>query len=183
MNISIKRKFFLAVVAMLAAGSLIFAQVKVSLTIRSNVSGAQVYLNNNLAGSTSPNLSLQVFPGTYTIRVVKAGYSEFRTSIVAVQSPITIIANLKGGTPQTPPSTPQTPPTPSYPVPSPACLRPPGGFSSMRASAAPGSISMAPMQGRPPTRAYGSAATTRSASLPPAMPTIRKEYSWTGIRG
>jgi hypothetical protein len=126
MNISIKRKFFLAVVAMLAAGSLIFAQVKVSLTIRSNVSGAQVYLNNNLAGSTSPNLSLQVFPGTYTIRVVKAGYSEFRTSIVAVQSPITIIANLKGGTPQTPPSTPQAPPTPSYPVPSPSLPSPTG---------------------------------------------------------
>lgn len=134
---NIKRKFFLAVLAMLAAGSLVFAQVKVSIIIRSNVSDAQVYLNNNLAGYTSPELNLQVFPGTYTISIVKAGYSEFRTSVVAVQSPVIIVANLVGGTPQTPPTlqipptpqiplTPQMPPTPSYPVPCPSLPSPTG---------------------------------------------------------
>ncbi len=123
-----KRKILLAAMAMLAAGGLAFAQVKVSLTVRCNLSGAQVYLDNNLAGYTSPDLSLQVFPGTYAIRVVKAGYSEFKTSVVAVQGPITIIANLVGGTPQTPPTppSPQMPPTPSIPAPSPGLPSPTG---------------------------------------------------------
>jgi len=45
-----KRKILLAALALLAAGSLVFAQGKVSLTGRCNLSGAQVYLDNNLAG-------------------------------------------------------------------------------------------------------------------------------------
>jgi hypothetical protein len=116
-----KGKIFFATLTMFIAGTLVFAQVKVSLTILCNTSGAQVYLNDNLAGSTSPNLTLQVFPSTYTIRVAKAGFNEFRTTVAAVQSPITIIVNLKEAIPQTPsPSLP-----PSYqPVPPPSLISP-----------------------------------------------------------
>lgn len=115
-----KRILFVAL-ALLALGSLGFAQAKISLTIQSNQSGARVYLNDNLAGYTSPNFSVSVFPGTYTIRVVKDGFPEFRTKVVALQNPIIIVANL-GGSPQTPP----TPPAPIPPSPKPVSPSLPG---------------------------------------------------------
>jgi len=118
-----KGKILLAALALLIAGGLAFAQVKVPIIIQCNVSGAQVYLNDNLAGSTSPNFTLQVFPGRYTIRVVRSGFTEFRTSVVATQSPIILVANLREVIPQTPPSSPSLPP-PVQPVPPPS-LTPP----------------------------------------------------------
>lgn len=113
-----KEKIFLTMLALLFAGSMVFAQVKVSITIQCNIPGAQVYLNDNFAGTTSPNFTLQVFPGRYTIRVIKNGFTEFSTSVVAVQSPITIVANLWESTPQLPAPTSPSGPSPSQPPPS-----------------------------------------------------------------
>ncbi|HNV18681.1 MAG TPA: PEGA domain-containing protein [Rectinema sp.] len=110
----LNKKIILASLFALAFASYTFAQVKVSLTIQANVQNAQVYIDDNLAGYASPNLSLLIFPGTYTIRVVKNGYQEYRTTITAAATPITLFATLSGGTPQTP-STPSTPPAPSTP--------------------------------------------------------------------
>ncbi|HQL16846.1 MAG TPA: PEGA domain-containing protein, partial [Rectinema sp.] len=72
----LNKKIILASLFALAFASYTFAQVKVSLTIQANVQNAQVYIDDNLAGYASPNLSLLIFPGTYTIRVVKNGYQE-----------------------------------------------------------------------------------------------------------
>ena len=115
-------KIALASLILLAFASHTFAQVKVSLTVQANVQNAQVYIDDNLAGYASPNLSLLIFPGTYTIRVVKDGYQEYRTTITAGTAPITLFATLSGGTPQTP-STPSSPSTP--PSPPPYTLHPP----------------------------------------------------------
>lgn len=117
----IQKKLILIALALLAAASIAYAQSKVTIIIQSNTAGAQVYINDNLAGATSPNVTLQVFPGRYTIRVVKSGYIDFRTEVSAVQGPVVVIANLQKATPQIPspsPSSPSMPPTnPSLPPP------------------------------------------------------------------
>jgi len=105
-----------------AAGSDVFAQTKVALTIQTNVSNAQVYINDNLAGYASPTLSILLFPGVYTVRVAKDGYQEYRTTINVVSAPISIYATLGHSTPSNPPSPsmPPSPPTPPPPPPIPA---------------------------------------------------------------
>ncbi|MCE5255501.1 MAG: PEGA domain-containing protein [Spirochaetaceae bacterium] len=110
-----RKKIIIASLILLALGSLAFAQAKVQLTVQCDQTGAKVYLNDNLAGYTSPYLSLSIFPGNYTIRVVKDGFSEYRTNFTAFQSPITIVAHL-GGSPQTPPAPPFPPATPVAPI-------------------------------------------------------------------
>lgn len=115
-----EKKITFIALAILIAGSLAFAQTKVSVTIQCNVSGAQVYLNDNLAGYTSPNFNLLVFPSTYTIRVVKDGFAEFRTTVTAMHGPVVIVANLMGMSPQMPPSS-----SPSLPPAGPQQLPPP----------------------------------------------------------
>jgi hypothetical protein len=120
-----RKKILLGVLVFLVLGGLTFAQAKVSLTIQCNQSGAQIYLNDNLVGYTAPNFSLSIFPGTYTIRVVKDGFPEFRTKVVAAQSPITIVANLGGATPQTPQAPAPGPIQPMPPTPSSPPLKPP----------------------------------------------------------
>lgn len=109
-----KRRIIFAVLIILALGGPVFAQAKTSLNIQSNQVGARVYLNDNLAGYTSPNFSTLVSPGLYRIRVAKDGFPEFKTTVVIGQSPITIMANLGGSLP--PPHQPPQPPLPP-PVP------------------------------------------------------------------
>jgi len=110
----LNKKIILASLFALAFASNTVAQIKVSLIIQTNVQNAQVYINDSFAGFASPNLSLLIFPGTYTIRVAKDGYQEYKTTISAGTTPINIFAILSEGTPQTPPS-PSRPPTPSTP--------------------------------------------------------------------
>ncbi len=106
------RKVLLAAIVLLFAGSLMYAQAKVTITIQCNTAGAQVYINDNYAGTTSPNFTLQVFPGRYSIRIVKSGFAEYKTEVNATQSPLVLIANLRELSPQIPPpSSPSVPPS------------------------------------------------------------------------
>lgn len=114
-----KKKFSIALLILLALGSLVFAQAKVQVTVQCDQVGARVYLNGNLAGYTSPNLSFSVFPGSYTLSVVKDGFAEYQTTFTAFQSPVVIVARLSGS-PQTPPAPtppPATPVSPGVPTP------------------------------------------------------------------
>lgn len=97
-----KKKMLLVAVALVALHGLVFAQAKTSLNIQCNQSGARIYLNDNLAGYTSPNFSSLVVPGMYRIRVAKDGFPEFKTTVVVGSSPITIMANLGGSMPPVP---------------------------------------------------------------------------------
>ncbi len=106
-----RKKLSVAALILLVAGSLIFAQSKVTIIVQCDTVGAQVFINENYAGATSPNFTLQVFPGRYSIRVFKSGFTEFRTEVNATQSPVVVIANLRELSPQTPPpSSPSIPP-------------------------------------------------------------------------
>jgi len=93
----------------LAGTSMVFAQSKTSLNIQSNQVGAKVYLNDNLAGYTTPNFSALVTPGLYYIKVTKDGFPDFKTTVVVGSTPITITANFG---PSQPPSPPAPPPAP-----------------------------------------------------------------------
>jgi len=90
----LRRKLCLIAFILIALGGLVFAQAKTSLNIQSNQVGARVYINDNLAGYTSPSFSTLVAPGLYRIRVSKDGFPEFKTTVVIGQSPITIVAYL-----------------------------------------------------------------------------------------
>jgi hypothetical protein len=98
-----KRRIFLVFLTIVAVTGLVFAQTRTSLTIQSNQTGAQVYLNDALLGYTSPNFSALVTPGSYVVRVVKEGFAEFKSTVVVGTSPVTIVATL-GGSPGKPPS-------------------------------------------------------------------------------
>jgi len=107
-----RKKLFSLILILVAAAGMAFAQNKVQLNIQCDQTGAKIYLNDNAVGYTTPNFSMSIFPGTYTVRIVKDGFAEFRTSFTAYQSPITIVAHL-AGSPQTPPPPPA--PSPSNP--------------------------------------------------------------------
>lgn len=85
-----------ALFALLAFQNPVFAQVKTSLTVQSDQHGAKVYLNDRLAGFTSPGFSTFVSPGLYFIRLTKEGFPDFRTTVVVGKNPITIVANFGG---------------------------------------------------------------------------------------
>ncbi len=77
-----------------------------ALTVNSNVSGAEVYLNGNRAGNTP--LSIQVAPGTYTVQVKAAGYNGYNqtfnvtgptqvnATLATVQVTLTVNSNVAG---------------------------------------------------------------------------------------
>ena len=110
------KKISLVLAAFLVLAAPLFAQNKTSLNIQSNVTGARVYLNDKLAGYTTPNFSLLVVQGTYRLRVTKDGYPDFATTVMVGQNPVNIVANLGGGSaggPSTlPPPTTVPPPPP-----------------------------------------------------------------------
>ncbi|MEI6386173.1 MAG: PEGA domain-containing protein [Spirochaetota bacterium] len=96
----------LAVFALIMAlVSPLFAQNRAALSIVCNVSGAQVFVENRLAGSTLPNLSVLLPAGTYNIKVMKAGYQPFETSvnltIAGTQLPVTLIPVGQSSQPST----------------------------------------------------------------------------------
>jgi hypothetical protein len=105
-----RKRILCAVIALVALQSLLFAQTKTSLNIQSNQVGARVFLNDNLAGYTTPNFSTLVNPGMYTLKVTKDGFPDFKTTVVVGQSPITVVANL--GMPPAPSHSPPPMPLP-----------------------------------------------------------------------
>ena len=93
-----RKRILIAAIAIMALYSPVFAQAKTSLLVQCNQSGAQVFLNDSLAGYTSPDFSALVLPGNYRIRVVKNGFPEFMAMILIGRTPVTIVATLGGAT-------------------------------------------------------------------------------------
>lgn len=92
----------LAVLLVFSAPSL-FAQAKGAFSIICNVTGAQVYLNGELAGYTKPTFAVLLRPGQYTVRVAYKGYQDFKTTIQMTSNPLTLNVNLGQGAVQQPP--------------------------------------------------------------------------------
>jgi len=109
-----KRNIAALIILIALLPSAVFAQVKTSLDLRCDQAGARVYIDDKLAGYTSPNFSTLILPGSYIIRVAKEGYPDFQTSVLVGQSPVTIIATLGWSKPPAP-----LPPMPKPPVPQP----------------------------------------------------------------
>jgi hypothetical protein len=84
----------LAILLLVGAGA--FADNKVALTVKCNVSGAQVYVNGRLAGYTQPNFSQLLAAGQYEITVKAKGYQDFSTSVRINRDPVTVNATLGG---------------------------------------------------------------------------------------
>ncbi len=84
----------LAILFFIAAGAA--ADNKVALTIKCNVSGAQVYINGKLAGYTQPNFSFLLAAGSYQITVKAKGYQDFKTTVRISRDPVIINAVLGG---------------------------------------------------------------------------------------
>lgn len=67
---------------------------KVTLTVRSNVTGDTVYINDKNMGST--RLIKEFEPGTYTVRVEKKGYKSYEKKIeLALGDKLVVKANLQ----------------------------------------------------------------------------------------
>ncbi|HEY9055230.1 MAG TPA: PEGA domain-containing protein [Rectinemataceae bacterium] len=115
-----KKKTLLVLLGIVAVLALASAQAKTSLNIQCNLTGAKVYINDKLAGYTNPNFSLLVVPGTYTVKVVKDGYPEYKRTVEVGSSPVTLTVTLggSGAGPVQPPNPPQ-PPQPPVPPPPP----------------------------------------------------------------
>ncbi len=114
-----RRAILILALAMLATVSAT-AQVKTSLTIQSNQTGAQIYLNDRLVGFTSPSFTLLVDQGKYVVRVVMDGYPDFKTTVTVGASPVTVQAMFGGVTTTVPkPKPPSPPPTLPPPLPPP----------------------------------------------------------------
>lgn len=101
-----QKRIVVLLLVLLGITSMGFAQSKTSLNIQSNQVGAKVYLNDNLAGYTTPNFSALVTPGLYSIKVTKDGFPDFKTTVVVGSTPITITANFG---PNQPPTLPPAP--------------------------------------------------------------------------
>ena len=71
-----------------------FAQSTREFSIECNVSGAAVYLNDNLAGYTRPNFTAQLRPGTYRVRVQMEQYGTFEDVIKMSSRAIHLSVNL-----------------------------------------------------------------------------------------
>jgi hypothetical protein len=71
-----------------------FAQARGAFSIVCNVTGAKVYLNEELAGYTKPTFSALLKPGPYRVRVVMEHYRVFETRINMTSNPLTLKVNL-----------------------------------------------------------------------------------------
>ena len=89
-----KRLISLVLALFLLGGGLLFAQNKGALTVQCNVVGAQVSINGKLAGYTTPNFSQLLAAGVYKIKVSKAGYPDFNTTVTMAGQAVTITAVL-----------------------------------------------------------------------------------------
>lgn len=93
------------------------AQVRGALIVQCNVSGAQVFADGRLIGTTAPNFTILMPAKSYTIKVSKNGFKDFVQNIQLTSSGVTVKANLvplsqAAPAPQPVPQ-PQTPPRPA----------------------------------------------------------------------
>ncbi len=90
------KKLTLLVLALLLIGvPLTFGQVKGAFVITCNVSGARVFLNNELVGYAQPTFSILLKQGQYRVKVSMAGYKDFTTSIQMTNNPLNLNVNLE----------------------------------------------------------------------------------------
>ena len=78
-----KRLFtlFILLALLITAALPVYSQAKGALTIQTDVIGARVYLNGEIAGYARPNFSILLTPGTYQVRVSMPGRGEYNTTI------------------------------------------------------------------------------------------------------
>jgi hypothetical protein len=96
-----------------------FGQTKFPLKIQCNVLDADVYVNNKLYTKTTANLQIQLPPGVFSIKIAKAGYSEYSANVTVPRGGTTIsvvLQPLSGGAPAPAPASPATPFLPKFPL-------------------------------------------------------------------
>ncbi|MFW5710974.1 MAG: PEGA domain-containing protein [Spirochaetia bacterium] len=71
-----------------------YSQAKGALTIQTDVIGARVYLNGEIAGYARPNFSILLTPGTYQVRVSMPGRGEYKTTIEMTSNAKILEVNL-----------------------------------------------------------------------------------------
>ena len=75
-----KRRLCL-ILAVLLVGTFASAQARTQLSIICNVAGAQVFIAGQVVGTTNPNLTINLRPGIYVVRVTMQGFNDFETRV------------------------------------------------------------------------------------------------------
>lgn len=86
----------ISIIALLLIGLALpaYSQAKGALTIQTDVIGARVYLNGEIAGYARPNFSILLTPGTYQVRVSMPGRGEYKTTIEMTSNAKILEVNL-----------------------------------------------------------------------------------------
>ncbi len=82
---------FFALVAVLGAT----AQTKFPLRVNCNLSDADLYINDKLYTKTTPNLVIQLPPATYSIKVARQGYLEYKANVTVPAGGTTLSVTLQ----------------------------------------------------------------------------------------
>lgn len=86
---------FIVILTLLMTVTLpVYSQVKGALTIQTDVIGARIYLNDEIAGYARPNFSILLTPGTYQVRVSMPGRGEYNTTIEMTSNAKILQVNL-----------------------------------------------------------------------------------------
>ncbi len=98
------KRLLVLISILLVLGPAAFAQNKGALQIVCNQSGAQVFINGRLMGTTAPNIALLLPAGQYAVKVAKAGFLPYDTTVNLSSSGTVINVNLvQPGAPPPPP--------------------------------------------------------------------------------
>lgn len=109
-------KRFLALLAALFVALSLGAQTRTTLTVVCNMTGAQVFINGRLYGTTTPRAVIPLQPNTYQLSVVKTGYQNFQTTVTVPPSGLTINVNLVPVGQAAPPPAPVPAPASKFPL-------------------------------------------------------------------
>jgi len=93
-----KLKAVFAVLFVLAAGNMVFAQSKAPLTVIASEGPAQVVVNGRVVGMANPSMTVHLLPGRYDLMVKKGGKPDFRQTVQLGPGGLTVQAQL--GAPQ-----------------------------------------------------------------------------------
>ncbi len=85
---------FLTLALLLTVTLPVYSQAKGALTIQTDVIGARVYLNGEIAGYARPNFSMLLTPGTYQVRVSMPGRGEYNTTVEMTSNAKILKVNL-----------------------------------------------------------------------------------------
>ncbi len=85
-----RSRLILIPLVLLVTVSGIFAQNRGALTIQCDQIGAQVYLNDRLAGTTTPNFTQLLPVGKYSVKVIKSGYKPFESIVTMIGGPVVL---------------------------------------------------------------------------------------------